>query len=127
MVSPLIWQATNDGLKNTNIKILEMAHVYNISKIKTVFLIKLPSIIPNLITTCVNSLGLAWKSGVAAEVICLPKISLGTLLWQGKGNVNFDEVYAVTLTVILLSIIIEFLLKFLCKKYLLKSGGNVND
>lgn len=127
MVSPLIWQTVHDGLKNTDKSLLEMSKVFNLSKHKTLVCVKLPSITANLITSCVNALGLAWKSGVAAEVICLPHTSLGTLLWQGKGNVNFDEVYAVTLTVVVLSIIIEILLKFLCKKYLTRNGVVSND
>ncbi len=126
MVLPLIWQTVNDGLQNTDEQLIEMAKVFSISPIKTLLKIKLPFIMPTLLTAAVNALGLAWKSGVAAEVICLPDTSLGTLLWQSKGNVNYDEVYAVTLTIIALSIIIEFLLKFLCNKYLL-NGGNVND
>lgn len=121
MVLPIIWQTVHDGLYNTDIKLLEMARVFNLTKYKTLTQVKLPHIMPQLITSCVNSLGLAWKSGVAAEVICLPSISLGTLLWQGKGSVEFAEVYAVTFTVVLLSILIEHLLKFLIK------GGNAND
>ncbi len=121
MVMPLIWQTVHDGLKNTDVQLLEMAQVFNLSNTKKLTRVKLPHIIPALLTACVNALGLAWKSGVAAEVICLPDISLGTLLWHSKGNVNYDEVYAVTLTVIVLSIIIELLLKFLLK------GGKTND
>jgi len=127
MVLPLIWQTVHDGLKNTDKSLLEMSRVFNLSNRKTLVSIKLPSITANLITSCVNALGLAWKSGVAAEVICLPNISLGTMLWQGKGSVNFDEVYAVTLTVVVLSLIIEYLLKFLCNKYLARNGGILND
>ncbi len=127
MVLPLIWQTTYDGLKNTDVKLLEMAQVFNVSSHKTLLNVKLPSITSGLITACVNSLGLAWKSGVAAEVICLPGESLGTMLWQGKGSVNFDEVYAVTFTVVVLSIIIEILLKYLCNKYLTRNGGILND
>lgn len=127
MVMPLIWQTVNDGLNNTDKSLLEMAQVFSLSKRKTLLKVKLPSIIPQLITACVNALGLAWKSGVAAEVICLPQVSLGTLLWHSKGSIDFDEVYAITLTVVLLSIIIEFLLKFLCDKYLNKNGGTAND
>lgn len=126
MVSPIVWQTTHDGLKNTDIKLLEMAEVFHLSYSKTLAMVKLPYIMPSLITSFVNTLGLAWKSGVAAEVICLPEISLGTILWQGKGNVNFDEVYAVTLTVIFLSVIIEFLFKFLCDKFLFNRGV-IND
>ncbi len=121
MVLPIIWQTIHDGLDNTDIALLEMAQVFNLSRNKTLVRVKLPYIIPQLVTACVNALGLAWKSGVAAEVICLPNVSLGTMLWQGKGAVNYDEVYAVTLTVVILSIIIELLLKFLLE------GGKAND
>ncbi len=121
MVLPIVWQTVHDGLDNTDIALLEMAQIFNLSSAKTLAHVKLPHIIPQLVTACVNALGLAWKSGVAAEVICLPNVSLGTMLWQGKGAVNYDEVYAVTLTVVLLSILIEYLLKFLLK------GGKAND
>ena len=114
-------------MANTDKTLLEMSRVFDLSNRKTLVSIKLPSITANLITSCVNALGLAWKSGVAAEVICLPNISLGTMLWQGKGSVNFDEVYAVTLTVVVLSLIIEYFLKFLCNKYLARNGGVLND
>lgn len=127
MVMPLVWQTVHDGLNNTDTSLLEMSYVYRLSKSKTLLFVKLPQITNSLITACVNALGLAWKSGIAAEVICLPSISLGTILWQSKGNVNYDEVYALTLTVVILSIIIEYLLKFICKKYLLSSGGKKND
>ena len=121
MVLPIVWQSVNDGLNRTDIKLLEMASTFNLSRLKTLRKVKLPYILPSFVTTCVNALGLAWKSGVAAEVICLPNTSLGTLLWQGKGAVNYDEVYSITLTVVLLSIAIEILLKFLLK------GGKADD
>lgn len=127
MVLPIVWQTVNDGLENTDKTLLEMAKVFNLTNSKTLLNVKLPSIMPNLISSFVNALGLAWKSGVAAEVICLPNHSLGTMLWQSKGSINFDEVYAVTLTVVILSVIIEILFKFLCRKYLARYGGIKND
>ncbi len=127
MVLPLIWQSVHDGLKNTDNSLLEMAAVYRLSTAKAFYLVKLPQIIPTFITACINALGLAWKSGIAAEVICLPDISLGLMLWQSKGNVNFDEVYALTITVVILSTIIEYLIKFLCRKLIFNYGGNMYD
>lgn len=118
MVLPIIWQTVYDGLTNTDISLLEMSRIYKIKPTKQLFYIRIPLIIPSLLTSLVNSLGLAWKSGVAAEVICLPSVSLGTILWSAKGNVDFEQVYAVTLTVVVLSIVIEILLKFFVKKLL---------
>ena len=125
MVLPIIWQTTHDGLNNTDSRLLEMAKVFKVKPLKALLFIKLPQLTPSLLSSGVNALGLAWKSGVAAEVICLPDLSLGTLLWLGKGNVNYDEVYAITLTVVILSLIIEFLLKTVYNKTV--KGGVADD
>ncbi len=124
MVMPVIWQTVYDGLNTPNKKLIEMSKVFNLSRAKTFFYIKVPGITYSLISSSVNALGLAWKSGVAAEVICLPKNSLGALLWQNKGNVDFAEVYAVSLTVVVLSITIEFILKTIVKLSIKKAGGD---
>ncbi len=122
MVMPVIWQTVYDGLNTPDKKLMEMAKVFELGTIKTFFYIKVPGISYALISSSVNALGLAWKSGIAAEVISLPKKSLGTALWQSKGSIEFAEVYAVTLTVVILSIVIEFLLKSLIGAMLKKAG-----
>ncbi len=127
MVTPLVWQTVHDGLDNTDKKLLEMATVYKLSNAKVFLSIKLPSITPSLISACVNALGLAWKSGIAAEVICRPKISLGAMITQSKQLIGYDEIYAYTIAIIILSLLFEYLLKFLCKKIIVKLGGSVND
>ncbi len=111
MVIPLIWQTVYDGLNNPDKSLLEMANVYKLGKFKTFWFIRLPKISPALLSSAVSALGLGFKSGIAAEVISLPKKALGTTLWQSKGAVDFTEIYVVTLTVVILSLIIEFLLK----------------
>lgn len=117
MVTPLIWQTVHDGLSAPETELSEMARVFRLGTVKTLVYIKLPSLLPSLLTATVNALGLAWKSGIAAEVICEPDVALGTVLMQGKGMIDFSSVYAVTLTVVILSLIIEVLLKFLCRRF----------
>lgn len=118
MVVPLVWQTVRDGLNSINKELLEMCRIYRVGKIKTLFRVRLPACLPEIISACVTALGFAWKSGVAAEVLCTPEVSLGHRIYSAKAALNFDEVYAVTLTVVILSLIIELLLKNLCKKYL---------
>ena len=122
MVMPLVWQCVHDGLKNAPKQLLEMARVFKLSYSKTLFKVKLPCISQQIISTTVSALGLAWKSGIAAEVICLPNTSLGILLWQSNNTYAYDEVYAITITVIIISILIELLIKFLCNKFILSGG-----
>jgi NitT/TauT family transport system permease protein len=60
----------------------------------------------------VTGLGFAWKSGIAAEVICRPAESLGGMLASAKNYLESAEVFAITATVIALSLIIETLFKY---------------
>lgn len=123
MVLPLIWQTVHDGLSRTDASLMEMCRVFRIGKIKTLFRIQLPQCLPEIISAAVSALGFAWKSGVAAEVLCTPAVSLGHRIYSAKAALSFDEVYAVTLTVVLLSILIEMLLKYICNRCLQRKGG----
>ncbi len=125
MVIPIIWQTVYDGLGSPDKALIEMASVYKLSKFKSFLYIKLPCLLPALLSASVTALGIGFKSGIAAEVISLPKNSLGTIMWQSKGAVFFDEVYAVTLTVVILSIVIEFVIKGVVNLLLRKGGKRV--
>ncbi len=125
MVTPLVWQTVHDGLAAPNTELCEMAKVYRLSRFKVFKFIKLPSMLPSLVTATVNALGLAWKSGIAAEVICEPNVGLGTILIESKGMIDFSSVYAVTLTVVLLSLVIEVLLKTLSNRFVKNRRNDV--
>ncbi len=119
MVTPLVWQATHDSLKSSCKDLEEMGRVFKMSKAAILFKIKLPASLGEIITSLVTGLGFAWKSGVAAEVLYSPNISIGKSIYIAKANLDFSGVYAFTFTVVILSIIIEILLKHL----LIKKGG----
>jgi len=122
MVVPLMWQTVHDGISNADKELDEMCRIYKVGRIKALFKVKIPSCLPEIISAAVSALGFAWKSGVAAEVLCTPEISLGHRIYSAKASLDFDEVYAVTLTVVLLSVIIEMLLKYLCKRFLAREA-----
>ena len=118
MVMPLIWQTTHDELVDFDKNLTEMATVFRIKGVKKLFSVKLVTVSDKIISSMVNGIGFAWKSGVAAEVLCTPAISLGKSIYRAKGDLNYDEVYALTLTVVFLSIIIEYFVKNFCGKKL---------
>lgn len=60
---------TISGIKSVDNKLIELAYVYRIRNIKTVFQIILPSAITSIITGLRLGLGTAWMSVVAAEMI----------------------------------------------------------
>lgn len=125
MVVPLVWQTVHDGLKAVDVSLEEMGKVFGLNSLAILFKIKLPEITAEIISVVVSGLGFAWKSGIAAEVICTPMISLGKSIYRAKGNLDFSEVYAVTLTVVVLSLLFETALKALCKRYLEKRGNGI--
>lgn len=118
MVLPMIWSNVESAIENIDIRFLEMARVFNISPLKTLLSIKIPSIMPSFISAAVSALGFAWKSGVAAEVICRPELSLGKLLQDAKLYLETPTVFAVTGVVAVLSLLLEIAVKHIARRYL---------
>ncbi len=117
MVLPMIWSTVLSGLQNIDKKYLELAQVYKLDSIKTFFNIKLPFILPSFVSTALTALGYAWKSGIAAEVICRPANSLGNMLQEAKIYIATPEVFALTAVVAILSIILEAVIKAVVGRY----------
>ncbi len=117
MVLPMVWSTVESGLCNIDKNYLELAQVYRLSGIKTFFHIKLPLILPSFISTALTALGFAWKSGIAAEVICRPSNSLGGMLQSAKLYISTPDVFAVTAVVAALSILLELLIKRIVGRY----------
>lgn len=110
-VLPIIWDNVLSGIENTDRYALEAAEVDGAGKWTQIFKIIIPQIIPSFFSALVTGLGFAWKSGIAAEVICHPKNSIGGMLIDAKNYLESPEVFALTATVIILSLLIEKLLR----------------
>lgn len=121
MVFPVVLENVKAGVGAVDVKLVEMAKVMGMSGKGILKNITLPSVVPHFSAAAVTGLGLAWKAGVAAEVICRPSSSLGYLLWQSKTAIEYEGVFAVSLTVVLLSILIEAVLKTVIKNLTKKS------
>ena len=128
MVLPVIWTNVESGIRHTDGKLLEMAKVFRLSRRRTLWQIRIPSVMPYLLSACKTGLGFAWKSGVAAEVIARPPLSIGTNLFEAKAYLETPRVFVWTITVILLSVLFEKLLVALYahwqKKLYFGTGGD---
>ena len=74
-------------------------------------LIYLPSLRPHLSAGRLTAFGLAWKSGVAAEVLCPPERAIGSRLQQAKLGLETADLFAWTLAIVTLSLALEGLLR----------------
>ncbi len=116
MVFPIIFTHIEAGLLSIDNRLIEMGRVFGMSRLGIVKHIKLPSVLPQMRVACISGLGFAWKSGVAAEVICNPTGSIGALLSSAKTTIDYPRVFAVILTIVILSLILENIIKLLWKE-----------
>lgn len=120
VVCPIIHTGTLEGLKNTDPLLLEAAGVFRVPFFRRVFYIYRISLYPYLMSACKTALGMGFKSGIAAEVIGVPAGSIGEGLYQAKLYLSTPELFSWTLTILLVSAVLEklflLLLKILCQK-----------
>ncbi len=117
VVFPNIYLNVLNGLKNTDKDLLEMAEVFRLSFFQKLFYIYRPAVMPYLLSGAVVSVGMSFKSGVAAEVIGLPVSSIGEGLYNAKIYLNTAGVFAWTAVIILLSSMVEWLVVWLLKQF----------
>ena len=122
MVVPIAWTNMQDGLASTPKELVEMAKVFRFSRSKTLWSVYLPSARQNLISAATTSLGFAWKSCVAAEVIASCKHSIGRAIYESKVYLEVSELFAWTAAIIIMSIILERLMLFALRKLSKRRG-----
>ncbi len=110
-VLPIIWANTESGILSADKGLYEMAGVMGLGKGECFKNITLPAVMPHFTAAVSSSLGFAFKSGIAAEVICRSQNSLGELLWRFKNDIEYDGVFAVCVVIVLLSLAIELAVK----------------
>lgn len=72
------------------------------------------------------SCGFAWKSGIAAEIIGLVRHSIGNNIYKSKIYLETDNLFAWTISLIVLSIIFEKIV-LLILNLIFKRTGSIND
>ena len=107
MVLPVLWGNVTRGVAETDPNLLELARAYRFGRGKTLGLVYIPSVLPYFASGCATALGLAWKAGVAAEVLCLPRLAIGTRLYRAKITLETPDLFAWTVTVVALSFLLE--------------------
>ena len=116
MALPIVWSNVREGLLQTDRKLLEMAKIFGLSRREQLISIHAPSLFPYFLAACRSAIALAWKAGIAAEVLCLPKRSIGLGIYDGKTYLETDMLFAWTLVVILISALVEWGTLILLKK-----------
>ena len=116
LVLPIIWTNVSAGINGVPKELKEVSEVYKFSYAKKLSKLYIPSVLPYFLAACRSALGLAWKAGVAAEVLCTPKSAIGTELYFSKTYLDTVLLFAWTLITVILSLIIEKSIIYLLSK-----------
>ena len=106
MVIPIVWQNVYDGLSNIDQELIEVSEIFEFNFQKKFRFIILPTLVNYLIPSVITSIGLAWKSGIAAEI--MTNSNIGRLIYNYK-NITFDteSIFAWTIMIVSFSIVLE--------------------
>ena len=131
IVLPVMCDAVYTGITRADKKLLEVGRIYRFSVFKKIRYIIIPSVVPYFLSALRTSVGMAWKSGVAAEVLCTPADSIGKALNMTKVYMETTQMFAWTIMIIILSIIFEKITVWLVgkglKKYSMMEAHDVED
>jgi NitT/TauT family transport system permease protein len=123
MVLPIIYTSVLNGIRNADSKLLEMADVFRIPTYRRILFIYVPQVLPFFESACLVGLGMCWKAGIAAEVIGKPSGSIGEALYMAKVYFATPDLFAWTLTIIVISIVFERLFMLFIRIFIRRLEG----
>lgn len=112
---PVIYTNVLQGMKSMDPEMLEMARVYRVPWRRQLYYLYLPGLMPFLTSASGVSVGMAWKAGVAAEVIGIVNGSIGEKLYESKIYFENADLLSWTIMIILLSVAGEKIFVWLLK------------
>ena len=118
IVFPVIYENVLAALKKTPRELIEVSEVFGCTVWERVRYLWIPCALPDFITASKTSIGLAWKSAIAAEALFLiPSMTgIGQELFDAKSMLLVNSQFAWTLVIIFMSLAVELIFSFLAKK-----------
>ena len=111
VVLPIVYENTLAGLRATDRALDEMAALFRVPARRRLRYLVMSRLFPYLSAALGAGMGMAWKAGVAAEVIGIPNGSLGEAIYDAKVYFDTTELFAVTLAVVALSAVTTWLMQ----------------
>ena len=113
IVYPAFYYQILQGLTAADRELIEIADVFAMTTKDRIRHIYLPALNPFLLSALQSGIGMAWKAGVAAEVIGQRTGTLGNELYRAKALLATDHLFAVTVSIVVLSFCTEKIVIFL--------------
>lgn len=113
IVLPVVYANVSRGIRETPPQMIEMAGVFSIPFLRRLRYLFIPNSVPYATAAVSTGLSLCWKAGIAAEIIGLSKDSIGRQLYNAKLYLDTRNLFAWTVVVILVSVLMEWIVMIL--------------
>lgn len=118
VVFPYFYIHMLTGLAKTDEGQLAFARVCGMRRLNRLLYVYRPALAPYMLSAARVTIGMSFKSGIAAEVIGIPEFAIGTRLYMSKVYLDTAGVFAWTVVVVLLSFLCEKIMLFLLRTFL---------
>ena len=107
MVLPVIFHNVFKGILATDPSLLEMARVFRVPRRKRVRYLYVHAVAPFVFSAASIGIGIAWKSGISAELIGVARGTIGGYLHRAQISILPIDMYAWTIAIVILSYSID--------------------
>lgn len=107
IVLPIIYNNVLGGIRGADKKMAQMADTFSLPLPRRLLYIWTPAVKPFLLSAVHSAAGLAFKSGVAAEVIGLQNGTVGQMIHYARLHFESAELFAWTVLIVVLSALFE--------------------
>ncbi len=115
IVLPVVYGNVLQGIKSEDKGMTELGRVFRMPFLRRIAYIHLPQLKPFIMSACSTALGMAWKAGIAAEIIGIPDGSMGKQLYFAKIYLDTDDLLCWTVIIVIISVLFEKLFMWLLK------------
>lgn len=126
IVLPVVYNNVLTGLKKRSPELEEAVKVIGAKWLQRVRYVYLPQLLPFLLSACSVTAGMAWKAGVAAEVIGTPNGSIGQNLYLAKIYLDTTDLFTWTLVIVIISVLFEKIFVMIIKRLIECFAGSDN-
>ena len=103
IVFPVVYAGASDEIRRVDPKLREMTALFRMPPPRRILYIYILPALRSFEGTIATAMGLAWKSGAAAELIAIPAGSIGEKLYTAKVYLMTGDLLAWTILILLLS------------------------
>ncbi|WP_300366944.1 ABC transporter permease [Brachyspira sp.] len=111
VIFPIMYDAITNGIVNIDKKLIEMSLSYNVSLKTQILNLYIPYIKPYILTSASQSMGITWKSILAAEILALPTLGIGSKLYESHLYLDSVSLFAYCLIAVIFNGIFELIIR----------------